>query len=1009
MINKNVLSTHENLVFMKRQSNLFKLLFIVVALFSFSAINAQQMTVSGTVTDATDGMPLPGVTVAVKGTTIGTITTPDGQYTLNVDNGQTLVYSFIGYKSQEVVASNTSVNIALEEDVIGMEEVVVIGYGTVKKEDATGSISSISAKDFNPGAIASPQDLMVGKSAGIQITSTGGAPGAGSTIRIRGGSSLNASNDPLIVIDGVPIDTEGVAGMQNPLNVVNPNDIESFSVLKDASATAIYGSRASNGVIIITTKKGAKGSGLKVNYSGNFSVSSAANLLDVMDGSQYREFITNTYGEGSDAVERLNQYPDQNTDWQDEIYRVAMGTDHNVSLSGAYKDLPYRLSVGYTDQQGIIETSAMNRTTVGLNLNPTLFDNHLKVGINTKYMFVQNTFSNDGAIGGAVSFDPTKPVYDPNSPFGGYYTWSAVDEETGQINPVTIATMNPVAQLNLHDNQSDVHRYILNAKFDYSLHFFPAITATLNLGYDGSNSEGRTITQPTAPWSSPNDPERAGGYAPYTQDKENKTLDFYVNYLGDFGQHNLKVMGGYSWQHFYRKGDNVTYNYDKTNEVTPYRAYEAQNYLVSFFGRAEYNYDNKYLVNFTMRADGTSRFSEDNRWGMFPAVGFAWRLINEDFLQGSEVVSDLKLRLGWGITGQQGVTADLPYQGPYVSSNNTAMYPWDGGYVNTLRPDGYDENIKWEETTTYNIGVDYAFLNNKFSGSAEFYFRETKDLLNTVPIAAGANLTNLLLTNVGSLENTGVELGLTYRPIVRGDFYWEIGTNFTYNQNKITKLTTSDDPTFLGNQVGGIAGGTGSTIQINSVGYPANSFFVYQQVYDEDGQPLEGVYVDQNEDGVLNDFDKVRVGQSAPTTLVGINSRLEYKEWDFSFSGRMQFGASVYNNNASTMGVKQDTYNSGGNYLSNRLPMAADGFNTYQYWSSHYIEDASFFRMDNVSVGYSFNNIKNGDIRLRVSLTGQNLFVISDYDGVDPEVSSGIDNNFYPRPRTFMLGVNLGF
>ncbi|WP_430812094.1 MULTISPECIES: SusC/RagA family TonB-linked outer membrane protein [unclassified Carboxylicivirga] len=992
---------------MKRQSSFFKLLFMLVALFSFNALYAQEMTVSGTVTDAADGMPLPGVTVAVKGTTTGTVTMPDGKFTLTLENGQTLVFSFIGYKSQELVATSSTINIALEEDVIGMEEVVVIGYGSVKKEDATGSISAISTKDFNPGAIASPQDLMVGKAAGIQITSTGGAPGAGSTIRIRGGSSLNASNDPLIVIDGVPIDTEGVDGMQNPLNVVNPNDIESFSVLKDASATAIYGSRASNGVIIITTKKGQKGSRMKVNYSGNFSVSAAADLLDVMDGNQYRQFILETYGEGSKAVNRVNQYPEQNTDWQDEIYRVAMGTDHNVSLSGAYKNLPYRLSVGYTDQQGIIETSSMNRTTVGLNLNPTLFDNHLKVGVNAKYMFVNNTFSNDDAIGTAVSFDPTKPVYDQNSPYGGYYTW--VDDSEPKPKPIPIATMNPVAQLNLRDNQSDVHRYIINAKFDYSLHFFPAITATLNLGYDGSKSEGRTITQPTAAWSSPNDPNRAGEYSPYNQDKENKTLDFYLNYNGDFGDHNLKVMAGYAYQDFYREGDNVTYNFDRTNEVTPFKPYKAQNNLQSFFGRAEYNYDGRYLLNFTMRADGTSRFSEDNRWGIFPAVGLAWRLINEDFLKDSRVVSDLKLRLGWGITGQQGVTADLPYQGPYVSSNNTAMYPWDGGYVNTLRPDGYDENIKWEETTTYNVGVDYAFLKNKFSGSAEFYYRETKDLLNMVPIAAGANLINELVTNVGSLENIGVEVGLTYRPIVKSDFYWEVGANFTYNQNEITKLTTSDDPTFLGNQVGGIAGGTGSNIQINSVGYPANSFFVYQQVYDEAGNPLEGVYVDQNEDGLINDFDKIRVGQAAPTTLVGINTRLEYKDWDFSLSGRMQFGASVYNNNASTMGVKQDTYNSGGNYLSNRLPMAAQGFNNYQYWSSHYIEDASFFRMDNISLGYSFNNISKNNMRLRVSVTGQNLFVISDYNGVDPEVSSGIDNNFYPRARTFMLGVNLGF
>ncbi len=995
---------------MKKKSNFFKLLFLFLALSGSFTLSAQEITVTGVVTDALDGMPLPGVTVFIKGTTTGTITMPDGNYSLLAESGSTVVFSFIGYKSQEFVISSATLNVALEEDVVGMEEVVVIGYGSVKKEDATGSVSAISAKDFNAGAITSPQDLVVGKTAGVQITSAGGAPGSGATIRIRGGSSLNASNDPLIVIDGVPIDTEGVAGMQNPLNTVNPNDIETFTVLKDASATAIYGSRASNGVIIITTKKGREGSPLKFNYSGNVSVAAPAKLIDVMDGDQYRQFVTDIYGEGSDAVNRVNQFPGQNTDWQDEVYRTSIGTDHNLSMSGGLDILPYRFSLGYTSQQGIIKTSNMDRLTLGLNLNPSFFEDHLKVGVNAKYMNVQNSFSNDGAIGGSVAFDPTKPVYDSSSPYGGYYTW--VDSEG---NPVTIASMNPVAQLNLQENTSNVNRFILNGKFDYKFHFFPDITATLNLGLDYSKSEGERIVQPTAPWAEPTNPDRAGDYAPYDQTKDNKTLDFYLTYLKDINKHNIKAMLGYSWQHFYREGYNVTYSYNRETEKTPYRPYKAQNYLVSFFGRAEYNYASKYLLNFTMRADGTSRFSEDNRWGYFPAIGAAWRLINEPFLEGSDVVSDLKLRLGWGITGQQGVTTDLPYQGPYIRSNETAQYPWGmtgavPNWVYTMRPDGYDENIKWEETTTYNLGIDYGFLNSKFSGSFEFYHRITKDLLNTVPVPAGANLTNLLLTNVGSLENTGVELNLTYRPIVRSDFYWEVGVNFTYNQNQITELTNGDDPTFLGNQVGGISGGTGSTIQINSVGYPANSFFVYQQIYDGDGQPMEGVYVDQNGDGVLNDFDKIRLSQSAPTTLWGINSRLEYKEFDFSFSGRMQFGASVYNNNESTMGVKQDVFNSGGNYLNNRLPSAVNGFNTYQYWSSHYIQDASFFRMDNISLGYRFDKIiSNENINLKVSLTGQNLFVISGYDGIDPEVSSGIDNNFYPRPRTIMLGVNLGF
>ena len=992
-------------------------LVVAFTFFSFATLIAQN--ISGVISDE-NGEPLPGASVLVVGTTNGTTTDFDGNYSIDISEDQltdgqfTLSASFMGYvngtKAFSAGADQTW-DVTLQPDAAVLADVVVIGYGTVKKEDATGSVSAISSKDFNAGAISSPQDLMVGKTAGVQITSTGGAPGAGSTIRIRGGSSMNASNDPLIVIDGVPIDTENVEGMQNPLNTVNPNDIETFTVLKDASATAIYGSRASNGVIIITTKQGSKGGKIKLNYSGNVSVASATKLLDVMDAGQYKEFVNSLYGPGGafpenpDAITRVNEYANENNDWQNQVYRTAISTDHNIAMTGGVKDLPYRLSLGYTAQQGIVKTSDMNRLTVGLNLTPSFFDDHLKVSINTKYMNVKNGFSNDGAIGTSVAFDPTKPVRDEKyNAYGGYFTW--VD---GSGNPVPIATMNPVAQLDLHNNSSTVNRYILNAKFDYKLHFAPSLTATVNLGLDGSQSDGSTITQPTAAWSSPNDPERAGGQAPYSQTKSNKTLDMYLSYNGDFDVHNVKVMGGYSWQHFYREGNTVTYNFAETNEVTPYREYKAQNYLVSFFGRAEYNYDSRYLINATVRADGTSRFSEDNRWGIFPAVGLAWRLNNEAFMENADNVSNLKIRLGWGITGQQGVTADLPYQGPYVESNNTAMYPWGGGYINTLRPDGYDANIKWEETTTYNFGLDYGFWNDKLSGSLELYYRETKDLLNTIPVPAGANLTNLLLTNVGSLQNSGIEFNVNYRPIVTDELFWEIGGNITYNINQITQLTSNDDPSFLGNQTGGISGGTGSTIQINSVGYPTNSFFVYEQVYDANGNPLEGVYVDRDGNGIYNDNDKVRIGQAAPTTLLGINSRLEYKNWDFSFSGRLQLGGSVYNNNKSTMGVKQDVYNSGGNYLTNRLTSASTGFNSYQYWSSAYIEDASFFRMDNISVGYRFDNISNGDISLKVNLTAQNVFVISDYSGIDPEVSSGIDNNFYPRPRTFMLGVNLGF
>lgn len=968
------------------------------------SLYAQSVKLNGEVYDEYNE-PLPGVTVMVQGTTDGTITNLDGSFEFNASIGDKLKLSFIGYEDQifEVLNSN-HIRIQLLPSAELLDDLVVIGYGTVKKDDATGSVVAISSKDFNQGAISSPQDLLVGKTSGVQITSDGGAPGAGSTIRIRGGSSMSASNDPLIIVDGVPLDTDGVAGMSNPLSTVNPSDIETFTVLKDASATAIYGSRASNGVIIITTKQGKGGSKLKVDYSGNVSVSTASNQLDVMSADEYRAFVTDLYGEGSAAVNSLG---DANTNWQDEIYRTAISTDHNVSMTGGLENLPYRLSLGYTNQSGILETSNMERYTIGLNLNPSFFDNHLKLAVNTKYLYLDNQFANTGAIGAAVAYDPTQSVYDDASPYGGYTTW--VDNEG---NPITIAPTNPVAMLNQYNNTSQVHRYILSAKLDYKLHFLPSITASVNVAVDGSKSVGETVVDPLASWSSPNDASRAGSYDPYDENKTNSTLDLYLTYNEQFGKHSVKAIGGYAYQHFYKEGSSTGYNYDRNNIITDQNNYANQNYLVSFFGRAEYGYDNRYLLTATVRQDGTSRFSSDNRWGTFPAFGFAWRAINEDFMADQELMSDLKVRLGWGITGQQNVVGnDLPYQGNYTGSNGQAYYPWNNGYIPTYRPEEYDENIKWEQTTTYNAGVDFGFIDNRITGSVDAYYRETTDLINTVPTAAGSNLSNTITTNVGNLTNKGVEVSLNYKPIVTQDFFWDIGANVTYNENEITKLTNVDDPTYLGVETGGISGGTGSTAQIHSVGHATNSFFVYEQVYDEAGNAMEGVYVDRNGDGVINSYDKYHYGQAAPKVMLGLNTRIEYKNWDFAMSGRFQFGASVYNNNASANGIQQDVYNSAG-YLSNRLSGSQDGFTTSQYWSDHYVQNANFFRLDNISVGYNFTNQRlkaRGISNLKVYATGQNLFVVSPYDGLDPEVSGGIDNNAYPRPTTFMLGVNLGF
>ncbi len=1000
---------------MKRQSNLLKLLFIIVALFSFSAMYAQQMTVSGTVTDAADGMPLPGVTVAVKGTTLGTITTPDGQYSLNVENGQTLVFSFIGYKSQEIIVANTSINVGLEEDVIGMEEVVVIGYGTVKKEDATGSVTAISTKDFNKGAITSPQELLVGKTPGVQITTAGGEPGAGATIRIRGGSSLSASNDPLIVIDGVPVDNS-IAGMRNPLSTVNPNDIETFTVLKDASATAIYGSRASNGVIIITTKTGKEGAPLRISYAGNMSVSTKANSIDVYGAQEYANLIRAYYGESSDAAAALGYKGEiYNTDWQDLIYKTAVSQDHNLGFTGNAGGHPFRASVGFTDQNGILDGDNMKRFTGSVGFSPSFFDKHLKVNLNAKGMMLDNSFANKGAIGTAVYFDPTKPVrvddaaYDQ---FGGYYTWLANDGTR-----MTLAPSNPIAQLEQQTDENTVNRFIGNAQFDYKFHFLPQLRANLNVGIDYADTNGEVNTDKQAAWthSTFNDMPVSGFYRDYSEQKTNKLLDFYMEYARTMGEHDFKLMGGYSWQHFHTEGFTHEMNFfddgeqNITKDKTKDGRYASEYYLVSFFGRLNYTFNNKYLFTATLRNDGSSRFHEDNRWGLFPSLAFAWKLSEESFLEGSSVLSDLKLRLGYGITGQQDIGSNYPYMPRYTIGDERSQYMFGNQYYTTLRPEGYDAEIKWEETTTYNIGFDYGFLNGRIFGTFDFYHRVTDDLLNFIPVPAGTNLTNGIFTNVGSLENTGFEFAINAKPISKENFMWDVGFNVTLNNNEITKLNNNEDPNYKGVETGGIAGGVGNTIQRHAVGQPVSSFFVYEQVYDDNGKPIEGLYVDRNKDGVIDIDDMYYYKDPAADVFMGINSRVEYKDWDFSFAGRINLGNYVYNNVNSERARYNNLFVNPGFLNNSNTELSSSRFTEAQYYSDYHVKNASFFRMDNISLGYTFNGLLKDNSSLRVSFTAQNVFVITKYDGLDPEVSGGIDNDLYPRPRIFMIGANFNF
>jgi len=983
------------------RKNLNAFLFLL-AMLSFSFSYAQVKTITGKVTDAGNGEPLPGVTIVVKGTTQGTITNFDGEYSINAEQGQTLIFSYIGYTPQEtLVTASNQLNILLEASMENLDEVVVIGYGQVKKEDATGSVTAVRADEFNKGNITSPQDLLVGKASGVVVTTSDGAPGSGSTIRIRGGSSLNASNDPLLIIDGVPISNDDISGSNNILAVVNPNDIESMNVLKDASATAIYGSRASNGVIIITTKKGKAGSNLSISADIKTSISTPIKFVDVYSGDELRQ-IAYDHPELYDVGD-YDMLWNSNTNWQDQIFRTSVSQDHNLSVSGSVKNLPYRVSIGNTNQNGILKNTYMKRYTGSVSVNPTLLDGKLKVNLNAKGMHTKNNFGADGAIANAVNMDPTKPVYDNSSvaqsESSGYFQWMNYGANLG--------TVNPVEQALAADNKADVNRVIANAQFDYSIPFVNGLRANLNLATDYFESNGhnnRPITSPTQITGG-----RYGQLNSYGQTRKNNLLDFYLNYKKDLDAINstLDATAGYSWQHFESENDSYTESIDDSDLKDPVSTYDiTENYLVSFFGRVNYSLADKYLLTGTVRYDGSSRFAEDNRWGLFPSFAFAWKIKNENFLKNVDAISNLKMRLGWGITGQQDIGSDYPAQATYVYSSTGSYYMINGKYISTLRPDTYDPNIKWEETTTQNIGLDFGFMNDRITGSLDLYKRETKDLLNEVTIPTGSNFSNTLLTNVGSLKNTGVEFALEWKAISRKDMMLSIGANLTYNKNEITKLLFTDDPDYIGILSGS---GMGGTIQVTRVGEAANSFFLNKQVYYSDGKPIEGLYVDLSGDGGTvngDNEDKYVYHDPVADVLMGLSLRFNYKDFDFSASSRISLGNYVYNQIAASSSYDQISQIG---YWKN-MPKFLDDtqFVTRQFTSDYFCENASFFKLDNISVGYSYNDMK-GRMIPRISFTVQNVFTVTKYSGLDPEISDGIDNNFYPRPRTFMIGIGFTY
>lgn len=998
---------------------------VIVLLFACVQVQAQSVKITGKVISTDDGTSLPGVSIVEKGSTNGTVTDADGRYSLNVGENATLVFSFVGFTTQEIsVAGRSVIDVSLNGDVTALTEVVVVGYGQQEKKDVTGVVAAVDNKAFNRGAIVSPDQLITGKIAGVQISPASGEPGVGSSIRIRGGTSITASNEPLYVIDGVPVASDGTVAGRNPLNFINPNDIETFTVLKDASAAAIYGSRAANGVIIITTKKGKSGAP-SLTYDGFYSVGTVAKRYDVFNADQFRSVVT------AKAPGNLQFLGNNNTDWQDEIFSKAIGSSHTLSLSGGTDKLNYRASVGHQEQDGIINTSYTKRTNFSLNLGQNFLNDDLTVNISVKGAQTEDRYA-PGVIGMALAYDPTQPVYDAQSPFGGYNEW--YDVKDGKRIPVFQATSNPVAELNLTNDVGRVFRSLGNIQADYKLRAIPGLRFNVNLGYDVTRGQRKTFRPSYLKSEVSPDTGKITIQNPY---KYAKLFEGYVNYKKDLTSINSKidVTAGYSWQEFYSElqgfdatrlttniygADNpsvakqtIPFNPFPQNKLEPY----GTNRLISFFGRVNYSYKDKYLFTANIRRDGSTRFGPLKRWGLFPSAAFAWRIIDETFLETLQnTFSDLKLRVGYGITGNQDGIKNYTYLPSYTTSNQTAQYQFGNSYVSTIRPSGYDDKLQWEQTASLNIGLDFGVLNGRLTGSIDAYQKNTSKLLFTRAVPPGANLTNQIVTNIGKVKNQGIELTLNAVAIDKGDLTWNVAFNVAYNKNKIVALDGSDDPKFKGYTTGDISGGVGNKIQILKVGQPVNAFYAYKQKYDENGNPvtdnngnatLADMYEDVNGDGKVDSDDLRPFKKPSPSMLYGLTSQLNYKGFDLTFTLRASTGNYVYNNVASNSSFKRaaDPFRP----VNMITDVLKTNFFNPQYFSDYYIEDASFLRMDNITLGYSFKQLPS-TMRVRVYGTVQNPFVITKYSGLDPEASvSGIDNNLYPRARTYVFGVSLGF
>ena len=1012
-----------------------KLLFTLLSLLFVSlAAHGQTSSIIGKIIDI-EGLPVYPATLVLEGKGMGAQTNENGEFEIKFVPAGTVVLivratGFVTYNQEIIVYSGTVLNqnITLSKEAKEYDEVVVIGYGTTRTKDLTGAATVITEKNFLQGSLATPEQLIMGKVAGLKVTSNDGAPGSGSTLRLRGGTSINASNDPLIVIDGVPIDNGGIAGAANPLSLVNPNDIASFVILKDASATAIYGARAANGVILITTKKGsASQKEVHVTLNSKISISTIAKYAEVLSGDSLRKLI-NRQG----SQQQIDLLGAANTDWQKEVFRTAITSDNNVSITGGIIGLPYRLSVANRFENGLLKRDNMNRTSLGLNLNPTFLDGNLQLEVNQKMVQSRAFFANRGALGAAF-FDPTQAVQSGNNNlFGGYFEWI----DNGK--PNVLSARNPLGLIMQSEDRSVVNRYIGNAKVSYKMPFLPMLKATVNLGTDQSEGTGYTITDSLSAAGY----FTQGSYSQYRQTKGNKLIEAYANFnTGEkYKDHLLDLTAGYSYQDWFTSSpNNASYNQaqDSITTLPAANPYYTKNALLSFYARGIYTFKNQFVVNLSMRRDGSSRFSSEQRWGWFPAASAAW-LLSEGFLKDVKEISMLKIRAGYGVTGQQDGIGDYAYIGNYFEGATNAQYAFGGQYYTVFRPAGYDANLKWETTSSINIGLDFGLYKDRFSGSIDVYRKSTSDLLATVAVPAGTNFTNQILTNVGGMQNQGIEVSLNTGLIAKKNMRLDWMVNFTRNFNEVTKLSQIEDPNSPGILVGGIAGGIGNQVLIHQVGQPTFTYFVYEQQYEQDGSLIEvgqqasidmngdgtintsdkwkdtNAFVDRNNDGIINVKDRYYAGQVAPKFFMGTALNFQYGKWNAGVSMRSELGGTIYNNihsNSATFSAIDGTKK----YLSNISSLFYEDevqkTTTNQLLSDHYLERADFLRIDNISVGYNFGKLgfTKDKVGVNVGFSVQNVFVFTKYSGQDPEVGGGVDNNFYPRPRVYTLNLNFDF